>query len=578
MQEAVPMERLLYHVLRAFAREIKNFPAREPNTMFFKAVPLAFVVFALAAASLCPKCHAQPGDGATEQVAKARSGMEVGVKDSPELMASSLRNAVVESDKIPDTFDLGSSENVLWTADLGSETYGSPVVANGKIYVGTNNENGYLDRFPAEVDLGVLLCFDESDGKFLWQHSSEKLEEGRYVDWPQQGVCSNAFVDGERLWFVNNRAEVICLDTEGFLDGENDGAKEEANENKDEADVIWKLDMRKDLGVRQLYMATCSITGAGDKIFICTSNGCSADGEVLAPEAPSFLCLDRNTGDVLWQDNAPGKNILHGQWSSPAYAELAGKKQVIFGAGDGWVYSFDADGENGKSKLLWKFDCNPKAAEYVHGGGGDRFYAVGTPVIYNGLVYMATGDDPEFCDGKGHLWCIDPSKTGDVSPTLVTNPKYPDQVIPNRRYLAFVPDEGDVETENPNSAAVWHYVGANPAEFETTMHPSIGSPAIKDDLLFITDFSGMLHCLNAKTGEAYWTYDMFAAVWGSPVIVGNKVLASNEDGDIAVFALSKEQKLIDKPNVENSMNTSPVVANDTLYVTARSKLLAIQKK
>ena len=99
--------------------------------------------------------------------------------------------------------------------------------------------------------LGVLLCFDIKDGKFLWQHSSEKMPTGRVHDWPLQGVCSTPLVEGNRLWFVTNRGEVRCFDTEGFYDGENDGPyKDEENENKDEADVVW--DLRHDEGARRL--------------------------------------------------------------------------------------------------------------------------------------------------------------------------------------------------------------------------------------------------------------------------------------------------------------------------------------
>ncbi|MEM8732980.1 MAG: PQQ-binding-like beta-propeller repeat protein [Planctomycetota bacterium] len=531
--------------------------------------------FILAIAML--PCTAFGQADAVSQVEAAKSGIKAGATDSPMMAISSLRNSV-SNQSVPVEFDVAGGDNVLWTADLGSDTYGNPVVANGKVFVGTNNENGYVERFPSEIDLGVLACFDEKDGSFLWQHSSQKLAQGRYFDWPQQGVCSTPFVDGDRLWFVNNRGEVLCLDTEGFLDGENDGTKDEENENKDEADVVWKLDMMKELGVSQLYMCTCSVTGAGDKIFVSTSNGVSAEGEVTAPEAPSFLCLDRNTGKVIWKDNSPGENILHGQWSSPAYAELAGKPQVIFGAGDGWLYSFDANGEGGKSKLLWKFDCNPKDTEYVHGGGGSRYYIIGTPVIYNGLVLVGLGEDPEFGEGKGILWCIDPSKTGDVSPTIVSNPDHPDGSIPDRRYVAMKPDEGDVEKENPNSAEVWRYSGSDPDEFEKTFHLTIGSPAIKNGLLYIADFSGVLHCLDAKTGTEHWTYDMFAAAWGSPTIAGDNVYVCDEDGDVAIFELSSKNNMLDELNVEDSVTTSPVVANNRLYIATRSKLIAIGEK
>ena len=106
------------------------------------------------------------------------------------------------------------------------------MVAGGQVYVGTNNE---LVRNPKEGgDRGVLMCFRESDGKFLWQHTNEKLAAGRANDWPFQGVCSSPLVEGDRLYYVTNRCELVCLDTKG--DG-NGGAK-----------VIWKFDMIEEVG------------------------------------------------------------------------------------------------------------------------------------------------------------------------------------------------------------------------------------------------------------------------------------------------------------------------------------------
>ena len=92
-----------------------------------------------------------------------------------------------------------------------------------KVYVGTNNAAGYLSRYPGDVDLGCLICFRESDGTFLWQHSSEKLSSGRVHDWPLQGICCAPLVDGDRLWFVSSRGHVVCVDTQGYYDGEDDG-------------------------------------------------------------------------------------------------------------------------------------------------------------------------------------------------------------------------------------------------------------------------------------------------------------------------------------------------------------------
>src|SRR4051812_47577214 len=351
------------------------------------------------------------------------------------------RNNTPEGHNIPTEWNVGEfdyrtgtwkpekSKNIKWVSRLGSQTYGNTVIAGGHAYIGTNNSGGWLKRYPADHDLGVLLCFDIKDGKFLWQHSSEKMPTGRVHDWPLQGVCSTPLVEGNRLYFVTNRGEVRCLDTEGFYDGENDGPyKEEENENKDEADVVWVYDMMKELGVSQHNMADCSVTSAGDKLFVCTSNGVDeAHNGIPAPQAPSFIALDKNTKKVLWTDRSPGLNILHGQWSSPAYAVLGGVPQVMFGGGDGWLYSFDPAGDGkGNSKMLWKFDCNPKTSHYAL-NKATRNHIIGTPVVYDGRVYVAVGEDPEHGEGTGHLWCIDPTKRGDVSPELAFNSAAPDK-------------------------------------------------------------------------------------------------------------------------------------------------------
>ncbi len=442
---------------------------------------------------------------------------------------------------------------------------------------GTNNAAGYLSRFPNTIDLAVLLCFNEADGNFLWQHSNEKLAVGRVNDWPVVGICSTPLVDGKRIWYVTNRGQVVCLDTEGFRDGENDGPfkQEDLADKKNGADVVWVFDMMNQLGVFQHNMANCSVTCAGNMLFVNTSQGVD-EGQVNIPNvlAPSFICLNRETGEVLWTDNSPGKNILHGQWSSPAYAVLGDVPQVIFGGGDGYLYGFLAQGENGKSKLLWKFDCNPKDSRY--GLVGNRNHIIATPVVYKGLVYIAVGEDPEHGEGVGHLWCIDPTKRGDVSPTLVYNKKSPDKPIEHKRLQALVVKDGDFEKPNPNSAEVWHYSGTAD-DFSNKLHRTISSVAIKDDLLFVPDNSGLLHCVDAMTGNPHWTYDLFAACWASPLIVNDRVYVCDEDGEVAIFRLSHECELLKEIGMRNAIYATPVVANDTLYVATRNRLWAIQE-
>lgn len=519
----------------------------------------------------------------------------VGPHDMNQWGGSPSRNNVSDAKNIPAEWETGdfdkktgkwlpeTAKNVKWVAQLGTQTYGNPVIANGQVYVGTNNGAGWLKRYPETVDLGCLLCFKESDGSFLWQHSSEKLPTGRVHDWPLQGICCSPMVEGERLWFVTSRGEVRCLDTQGFRDGQNDGPfMSETNTEKDEADVIWSFDMMAELGVSQHNMCSCSVTCAGDLLFVCTSNGVD-EGHIHIPNinAPSFMCMDKNTGKLIWTDGSPGKNILHGQWSSPAYGVLGGVPQVMFAGGDAYLYSFLAGGKNGQSEPLWKFDCNPKDSKYILGGRGTRNEIIGTPVIYKDRVYMAVGQDPEHGEGIGHLWCIDPTKRGDVSGELAFSSKNPSTPIAHKRLQAVVKEEGDFARPNPNSAVLWHYstydVNGNGKidNFDEELHRSIGTVAIQDDILYLADFSGLVHCVDALTGKVYWTHDMLAASWGSALIADGKVYIGDEDGDVTVFKHGKEKEIISEINMGNAVYTSPVIADGVLFIANKTHLFAI---
>ena len=57
---------------------------------------------------------------------------------------------------LPDTFDPGTGRNVKWVAPLGSQSYATPIVAGGRVLIGTNNEPPRDPRHRG--DRGVLLC------------------------------------------------------------------------------------------------------------------------------------------------------------------------------------------------------------------------------------------------------------------------------------------------------------------------------------------------------------------------------------------------------------------------------------
>ena len=353
-----------------------------------------------------------------------------------------------------------------------------------------------------------------------------------------------------------------------------------------EADVVWRFDMMKELGrhaeqYERLLGDGRRRSAAGQHV---ERRRRAAQKRVPSPKAPSFIALDKRTGKLIWADNSPGGNILDGQWSSPAAAVLGGVPQAIFAGGDGWVYSFRAaPGVGGKPELLWKFDANPKKSVWKTDGSGDRNNIVATPVMYDGRVYIATGAEPDYGEGPGCLWCIDPTKRGDVSPELVVDKQgkpISDAVRASRRICAIDESAGETLRPNPNSAAVWRYAGFDAngdgkLDFEETMHRSISMAVIKDGLLVIADLSGLVHCLDAKTGKVHWTHDLMSQVWGSPCVADGKIYIGDQDGDVAVFELSSKPKLLAKNAMGDAVYSTPVVADDVLYISTITHLIAV---
>jgi outer membrane protein assembly factor BamB len=434
------------------------------------------------------------------------------------------RNMVSNAKGLPSDWDVKTRKNIKWVAELGSQSYGNPVVANGMVFVGTNNE---LLRDPKQGgDRGVLMAFRESTGEFLWQQTHAKLESGRANDWPFQGIASSPLVENGRLYYVTNRGVVMCLDVEGFRDKENDGpVTNETLTSQVDADVIWAFDMMEEVGAYPHNLANSSPVVWGDLIYVSTSNGHDESHvNVPSPRAPSIIAINKNTGKLVWEDNSVEERILHGQWSTPSVGRIGGVMQVVSAQGDGWVRGYEAE----SGKKLWEFDTNPKDSVWPR----TRNELIATPVIVGDVVYIANGQDPEHGEGVGHFYAIDATKRGDIT----------------------------------KAGALWHF---------DKIRRSISTAAVADGLVYIADFSGYLHCLDAKTGQLYWTHDTFAAIWGSPFVADGKVYLGDEDGDVVILEHGKTMKVIRELNMGSAVYGTIVPANGTIYLNNRSQLFAI---
>lgn len=430
-------------------------------------------------------------------------------EDWPMMGGRPDRNMVSSEKGLPTEWDWSTKKNIKWTADLGDVTYGSPVISDGRVFIGTNN-----DEPAVRQKRGVLKCFSEKDGQLLWRVVHEKLPEAGEDD-TAIGVCSTPCAVEGRVYYVSNRAELMCL-------------------NAEDGKTVWSIDLRKTLGVSPNQASASSPLVAGDFVFVVTGQGANnKTGIVKNPAAPSFLAVERKTGRIAWQDGSPGAKIITGQWGSPGYGVVDGQPQVAFPGGDGWLYSF----EPATGKLLWKFNC--KAHEKVSPAGEPEttFSLVAAPVFSGHRVLIAVGE-PEAGSGAGALRCIDARKRGDVTQT----------------------------------AELWRIGGKD-------FNDSLSMAVVHDGLVYAADSPGYLYCLELETGKRLWNHDHLANIWGTPLVADGKIYVQMGEGIVHVFQAGREKKLIAKngslPDVGHG---SPVAANGVLYIAGQKKLFAVAVK
>ncbi len=346
---------------------------------------------------------------------------------------------------------------------------------------------------------------------------------------------------------------MVCLDIKGLADGNAGPYKDEASyvrpkgmqdklNEKTDADIIWMYDMRDELGVFPHNVTSSSAIVVGDTVYVATSNGVDwSHTNIPAPLSPSWIALDKNTGELIGEDGSGASaKALHAAWSSLTFGKVGGKEMLFWGGTDGFCYGYpnktekDADGYD-LFNPTWKVDCNEphyrkdkngKKIPYATPPGPSEL--IGTPVLYKDKIYCAIGQDPEHGDGVGRLTCID-AKTGKV---------------------------------------VWKY---------TDIGRTISTISVADDLVYLAEYAGIIHCLDANTGKVYWTYDSFSRIWGSTLVVDGKVLLGNEDGDLLVMDHGKDKPKVKLVGMGAPVYSSPVFANGTLYIATQTHLYAIGK-
>jgi len=466
---------------------------------------------------------------ALSRIAGVKSGKPLA---SPVVAAHSvappLQSAVVQTGNPPIDWDTTTGRNIVWSVELGNETFGRPVVAGDAVYVGTDNGKRMNPAYQKHA--GVLLAFQAKDGKFLWQDVAGRVERG-LREFLLPSTTSTPYVEGNRVYYVTAECQLRCLDTRGFRDGENNGPyREEVFQDNAAADIVWELDMCGRLGVFPHEATNSEVLPVGDLLMVSTSNGQNeGHTRVPSPRAPSLIAVDKRSGEVVWGAIGPGEQALHGQWSSPVAANVNGRIQVLFGGGDGWLRSYDA----GSGHEIWRFDGNPKDARWLPRPGVlSRSSIIASPVFADGRVFVAMGQSPGHGNGPSLIHAISPKGQGDVTES---------RLLWTSRKIGRV----------------------------------VGTPIAKDGLLYVGDLGGTIHCLDAATGAHIWKHETNEAIWGSLLLAGDRLYVGNVEGSMSVLRAGRRKQLLAQIEMDAPLYSPPAPMGDALYLATASRLYLI---
>jgi outer membrane protein assembly factor BamB/HEAT repeat protein len=438
--------------------------------------------------------------------------------------------AVDKAGSPPIDWDTTTGRNIVWSVELGNEVYGSPVVAGDVVYIGTDNSRRMNPAF--QEDAGVLRAFRVTDGAFLWQDVAPRVERG-LRDWLLPSTTGIPYLEGDRLYYVTAECQLRCLDTHGFSDGENNGPyREEVFKDNAAADIVWQLDMPA-LGVFPHEACNSEVLPLGDLLLVSTSNGQNeGHTRVPSPFAPSLIAVNKRTGELVWRAIGPGDQVLHGAWSSPVAANYNGRLQVLFGGGDGWLRAYDA----ASGEEVWRFDGNPKDARWLPRAGIlSRSAIIASPVFADGRVFIAMGQSPGHGNAPSFIYAINPNGRGDVT----------------------------------KSGVLWS---------SREVGRVVGTPIVKDGLLYIGDLGGTIHCLDAATGAHLWKHETNDAIWGCLLLAGDRLYVGNAEGLMTVLRTGRRKELLAQIEMDAPLYSRPTVVGDALYLATANRLYLIAAK
>jgi outer membrane protein assembly factor BamB len=322
-----------------------------------------------------------------------------------------------------------------------------------------------------------------------------------------------------------------------------------------------------------------------------------------------LLCLDRETGNKLWQTE-----IYRGEFAkvhpdnSPVSATAACDGERVYVAyqskGAVNVAALSLDG-----KIVW----NKIAAAYESIQG----YSA-SPALYKSAVIVPT-------DGStGNKLTALHRQTGEVvwrstmkqvvesyASPLVARVAGRDQLflIGGQNTRSYDPNTGKLlwECDGPADFCAATVAFNDDTVFSTAGYPQKGLLAIRADgssdvsqthlrwksdkkagyvpspiycggLLYAVSDTGLMRCHNPANGKVIWEHELKAPFYSSPVIVGDRVYLFDRKGKGYVFKTGREAALLATNTLTDGVFATPVILGGRLYVRTHRDLFCLEEK
>jgi len=470
---------------------------------------------------------------------------------------------------------VGTSPNVRWVVQIGLPTYATPIIAQGKVLIGTLNDAVWDDR--RSGSRSVLLCFDEKTGEFLWQLPLPKdYGVSSMFDAFCVGIASTPTIVGDRAFLTTGRGEILCLDMYGLANGNDGPYTDEAflytpratergrvvNRNvavppltKTDADIIWRYDAFGELKAKPHDTNNCDIVYYDGLLIVNTGNSPDhTHRHIPNPEAPSLLIMDAERGIPLARDNFDiGTDMSHGQWCSPAFGKVNGKDMLFYGGGNGCLYAVEAPSRealwrqyvaNGRRLVLlettWKFQGDPRAHQsdgivppFVMGMGSPSYTSLPAPTLDGeGRIFMLFGHD---------AW---------------------NGARPFRSWLACI--------DAASGKLIWGTGNIDGG--------AIAPIVIEDGLVYMADRQGNFHCFEAASGKEHWRLQLRGDIWARPLLADGKIYVGTDRRMFYVLRSGKEPEIISAIAVPDRVFAPAAVSGNTLFIAGDGFLYAVEGK